>query len=90
MSGPVVILKTKGEDSREFDRLVIESGNAHLPEGGSMSKNDEREIVQEQHAEDKDEVEAHIVADAVVEQHNEEDRDVLTDEPDFEAHRKSH
>jgi hypothetical protein len=52
-----------------------------------MSKNEEREIVRDENAEDKDEVEAHTVRDAVVEQ-AQEDRDIATEKPDFEAHRK--
>jgi hypothetical protein len=84
-----VILKTKGEDSGYFNRLVIEAATANLPEGGAMSKNEERDIVLDENAEDKDEVEAHIDREIVVDR-AEEDREAKTEAPDFEAHRKSH
>jgi hypothetical protein len=84
-----VLLRTKGEDLGRFNRLVIESGNAHLPEGGSMSENEEREVLRDENAEDKDEVEAHSFREAHTDR-AQEDREVRTDEPDFEAHRKSH
>jgi hypothetical protein len=93
MAGAVVILKPKREDSGGLNRLVIESGNENLPEGGAMSKNEEREVVREQHPEqhpeDADEVEAHSFREAHAER-AEEDREAKTEAPDFEAHRKSH
>jgi hypothetical protein len=55
-----------------------------------MSKNEEREIVRDENAEDKDEVEAHVAREVVRDQHTEEDREAKTEAPDFEAHRKSH
>jgi hypothetical protein len=51
---------------------------------------DEREVVRNEDAEDKDEVEAHQVREQVRDQRNEEDREARTEAPDFEAHRKSH
>jgi hypothetical protein len=50
---------------------------------------DEREVVRNEDAEDKDEVEAHSYREAHQDR-AQEDREARTDEPDFEAHRKSH
>lgn len=53
-----------------------------------MSRNEEREIVRDENAEDKDEVEGHVVRDQLRESKTEEDREATREEPDFEAHRK--
>jgi hypothetical protein len=90
MARRVVILKTKGEDSRDFNRLVIEAATRTFRKEAAMAEQDEeRKIVLDENAEPEDEVEAHIDVEIVADQ-VQEDRESFVDAPDFEAHRKSH